>query len=92
MDEGALLAALQSGHLAGAGLDVFWAEKDPVHRASAEALLAQPGVVATPHSAAATREGLTRSNRIAIQCVLAVLHGEALPPDCLIVDGRLQLT
>ena len=91
VDEPALMAALVSGRLAGAGLDVFRAEKDPSHRDAAEALVRLPNVVATPHSAAATKEGLTRSNGITVQCVLAVLAGEAPPAGCLIVDGRTAL-
>ena len=65
VDEPALLAALQTGEIAGAGLDVFEAEKDPAHSATAAALVALPNVVATPHTAAATREGLVRTNMIA---------------------------
>jgi D-3-phosphoglycerate dehydrogenase len=86
--EAALLAALQAGRLAGAGLDVFEAEKDPAHSQTAAALCALPNVVATPHTAAATHEGLARTNLIAAQVVVALLSGTAPPPDCIIVDGR----
>jgi D-3-phosphoglycerate dehydrogenase / 2-oxoglutarate reductase len=52
IDETALADAIESGHVAGAALDVF--EKEPTvdHR-----LQTLPQVVATPHIAASTREG-----------------------------------
>ena len=71
VDEDALLAALEAGKLAGAGLDVY--EDEPTHR---HALTAHPKVVATPHIGAQTREA---QERIAIETahmVLAALDGE----------------
>jgi phosphoglycerate dehydrogenase-like enzyme len=61
VDEGALLAALRSGRLRGAGLDVFALEPvDP-----ANPLLQLPTVVVSPHMAWLTPETLERSLAVA---------------------------
>jgi D-3-phosphoglycerate dehydrogenase len=70
VDETALLSALESGHLSGAGLDVF-ADEPPTDLA----LVRHPKVVATPHIGAQTKEA---QHRIAVQTakmVLAALDG-----------------
>jgi len=51
VDEAALLGAIESGHIAGAALDVF--ESEPPKNSS---LLALASVVATPHLGASTKE------------------------------------
>lgn len=90
VDDAALLAAIQAGRLAGAGLDVFLSESDPALEPVTRELIALPNVVATPHAGASTREGLNRTNRIAAQCVVAVLDGGEPPESCVIADGRLR--
>ncbi len=88
VDDAALLASLRAGHLGGAGLDCYEAETDPALRSVAMDLLALPNVVGAPHSAASTREGLSRTNMIAARCVVAALRGEAPPEGCVVADGR----
>ena len=55
VDETALARALEAGHLAGAALDVF--ESEPP---DANGLVGMPGVIATPHLGASTREAQVR--------------------------------
>jgi D-3-phosphoglycerate dehydrogenase / 2-oxoglutarate reductase len=71
VDQEALLGALDSGHLFGAGLDVTTPEPLPPDHP----LLARPDVVVTPHIASATAEGKARMFRIAFQQAIAVLEG-----------------
>lgn len=83
-----LLWALQENQLAGAGLDVFESESDPVLWAVTEQLIQLPNVIVTPHVGASTVEGLNRTNLIAAQCAVAVLEGHSPPGHCVIADGR----
>ena len=81
IDEGALLAALRKGALAGAGLDVFDQEPLPEDHP----FLSLPQVVLTPHSAWLTQETLTRSLTTAVANLHALrsggpLHHEVPPP------------
>ncbi len=76
VEEAALLDALNRGHLAGAGLDVFAAEPPD----AANPLRTHPAVIATPHSASVTREGRRRMEEMAMDRLLAFFAG-ARPAD-----------
>lgn len=71
-DEAALLGALTSGHLAGAGLDV-WAKEPPP---SQDPLLALDNVIASPHTAGVTRESRANIARIAAEQMIDILDGK----------------
>ena len=88
VDEAALLQALRTGKIAGAGLDVLLGEQEPAWRSTAEELMSLPNVVVTPHVAGASREALARGNLLAAQGIVAVFDGGSPAVECLVVDGR----
>jgi D-3-phosphoglycerate dehydrogenase len=73
VDESALLAALDSGHLAGAALDVV--EREPL---SNERLRQHPNVLLTPHTAFYSVEGYTELRTKTAEEIRRILLGE--PP------------
>jgi len=72
VDEGALLEALQRGHLRGAALDAF-REEPP---GPDNPLLALPQVIATPHTGAHTDGATNAMGWMALLDCLAVLRGQ----------------
>ena len=71
IDEGALAEALNSGRIAGAGLDVLATEPPPTDHP----LLRAKNCVVTPHVGAATRAACDRQGRIAVDNLKAFLQG-----------------
>jgi D-3-phosphoglycerate dehydrogenase / 2-oxoglutarate reductase len=73
-NEQALLEALETGTIAGAGLDVFTSEP-PSPGSAAEALCRHPKVVATPHLGASTVEAQENVSLDVCAQVLSILNG-----------------
>jgi len=72
VNEEALAAALRTGHVAAAGVDVFWEE--PVK--ASNPLLNAPNLIATPHSAAGTDQGMRRMGLSAVSSIIGHFKGE----------------
>ncbi len=83
VDEHALIAALQSGKIRGAGLDVF--EREPLN--SDSPLLQMNNVVATPHIGSATHETREAMARCAVDNLISALQGER-PANLVNLKGR----
>ncbi len=78
IDEAALAAALDSGHLGGAALDVFEGEPPgPDH-----SLRDHPLAIVTPHVSGTTPRSMVAMGVMAAECIAAVLTGNPVP------DGR----
>ena len=76
VDEDALLAALTTGHLGGAGLDNLTQEPPrPDHP-----LLTAPRVIVTPHIGAQTDAAITRMGTVAARNIAAILTGQPIDP------------
>jgi phosphoglycerate dehydrogenase-like enzyme len=85
MQEGDLLASLQSGHTAGAGIDVH--EKEPfVGTDKSQPLAGAPNCINTPHSAFYSEEGFREMRELAAQSAIDALQGRPLQN---VVNARL---
>jgi len=73
IDEAELVAALNSGKVAGAALDVFGAEPPGLTEA-----VSHPRVIATPHIGAQTAEAQSRASEDIATEVLSALQGKSL--------------
>ena len=71
VDETALLEALQSGHLGGAGVDVWATEPLLEHP-----LYGMPNTILSAHTAGFSPEAATRARVMAAESVVAALRGE----------------
>lgn len=72
IDEPALLAAIQAGHLAGAGLDTFQVEPPPADHP----FWMEPNIIVTPHIGGVTAQANARVGVEAIRGIFQVLGGE----------------
>lgn len=77
IDEAALLEAVQSGHLAGAGLDTFAVEPPPQDHP----FWADPRIIVTPHIGGVTREAGARVGVEAVRGIFQILEGEPVAPE-----------
>ncbi|UFH48173.1 hydroxyacid dehydrogenase [Pseudomonas sp. KNUC1026] len=79
IDTPALVEALKSGQIGGAGLDTFNPEPPPAD----SPLWSLPNLVGTPHVGANTTESRDRVGMVAVQQILDVWAGKALDPRCI---------
>jgi phosphoglycerate dehydrogenase-like enzyme len=72
LDQDAVVAALESGQIAGAGFDVYLNEPLPLDENPFKDL---DNVVLQPHAGGVTAESTERSNRAPVDNVIAFLEG-----------------
>jgi len=82
IDEAALIAALDAGQIAGAGLDVLSTEPPAADAAIIGPLLQRTDMIVAPHTGASSFGAKREMARMAIQNVLDAFDGK-LAPDCI---------
>ncbi|KID12285.1 hydroxyacid dehydrogenase, partial [Rhodobacteraceae bacterium PD-2] len=80
IDEPALVAAIRSGHLAGAGLDTFASEPP----AADHPFFDVPEIVLTPHIGGVTRQAGARVGVDAVRGIFQILDGQPVAPERII--------
>ncbi len=85
IDEAALAAALRSGEIAGAGLDVFTSEPP-----TDDLLTSAPNVVVTPHLGASTDEAQEKAGVSVARSVRLALDGELVPDAVNVAGGAID--
>jgi len=83
LDEDALVDALRSGHLRGAGLDVFATEPLPAD----SPLWTLPNVLITPHVSATSQRFWERESALIVENVGRYLRGETLVNQVIVARG-----
>jgi glyoxylate reductase len=81
IDQPALIEAVTSGRIAGAGLDVT----DPEPPSPDDPILHTRGIYVTPHIGSASVRGRTGMTEVAVRNLIAVLTGQR-PPNCVNPD------
>ena len=82
IDEGALAESVRSGHVGGAGIDVFVDEPT-----TSSPLFELPNVVVTPHLGASTAEAQDRAGTDVARSVLLALRGDFVPDAVNVASG-----
>lgn len=85
IDEDALLEALTTGRIAGAGLDVFVSEPP-----TGSPLLGAPGIQLTPHLGASTDEAQEKAGVAVAKSVRLALDGELVPDAVNVAGGAID--
>lgn len=82
IDEDALAGAIHSGHVGGAGIDVFATEPT-----TSSPLFGLPNVVVTPHLGASTAEAQDRAGTDVAHSTLLALRGDFVPDAVNVASG-----